>query len=894
MGNANSAIDFEYKISANDYKPVDKIKDSRFGELIQMKNQTTEHVVMMREKIIKDSDSYKKAIEEHVNHMALRHKNLGRVHGFAGADSQEKNKARIYIYFDYLPDTLHSDINAKKLLVAQKGSATKNSNNYFPEASLFKIAADIIDVLEYLQQNSISHGDIKPDSCFRNKSGSIKIMDRKLVGDGTSAFELVKEGNRSFFLTPKAFECIKKGLNEPMEDKYRADVFSLGLTILECATLKPSSQIYDWNNYTINLTLLSNRLIEVKDRYSASFYNLVKGMVRLDEGQRPDFITLKTNLAEDGWINAYATSSPNFTEEDNVPELSSQVLSTNTAEIQTKGFRDSQLTALVSPTNKNSLSLIGNKTFSNNIFSREKSPSIHKPSPGIRQLQTEHSTEDVLTTDRIYNVNKVPQAIGNRSGGTPKGLISQSVSTSLQEMVLSRNQVDRSRESVSSNNIGGHYMNDKFKNKFLKVQGSFSRTSAARQVPQQQVQSPQVSQSSVKVNKTKAIFSDKPEFSKNAPSSTLPDHSVESEASSIMTYQYNYESAPAKKEFCVENLLQEVFQRSAKHSNFELLNKSKSDKPSHAGSRILDSVSRRPSQKPLGGVSPFGKSKLTINCEFNSNNEQSIRENITPFTIPSPKISFKEDDCNSEVTYFAPGVQGKPDAFISNQNSFLEFDSLRPSHRPIVVDVVDNSYEINKFLIDSIVKPEASNKSYGNIGRSPFGKEKNQIFQVQRDQTVYKAVPNVQMQAPINYNNSQPKQNAKSFAKDVSKNGKVGLDTSLEEDLDPIQKEVYTYSKAISTKEEFAPQEGGSNQFNANKFAEEPLDELIEKAIERSRQTYLMTTGGLNGDYKNAAPYSNASESKFSDFLASNNGMNNEQLQPDYENKFAPVSQIES
>ena len=306
MGNSNSVIDFEYKIVASDYKSIHKVKDPRLGELTQLKNNKSGRTVYMKEKLILDSEIYKTRIEEAVDRLTLKHRNLAKVYGFTGADSQEvfkNNKFKIYIYFEYIPENLQKAINTRRVPLGQRASNTKKPGNFFPESELMSIVSQLLDVLEYLQQNSTSHGEIKPEACLLSKEGIIKLLNRSLLYGEVSAFQLVKQGDRSIFLTPIGLEAIKKKQSEPIEDKYKADVFSLGLTILECATLKPSAHVYDWNNYTVNLNMLSARLLEVKDRYSTMFYELLREMLRVQESQRPDFLGLKDMVTDEGRVS---------------------------------------------------------------------------------------------------------------------------------------------------------------------------------------------------------------------------------------------------------------------------------------------------------------------------------------------------------------------------------------------------------------------------------------------------------------------------------------------------------------------------------------------------------------------------------------------------------------
>lgn len=234
-----------------------------------------------------------------------------KLYGFAGEDSKEifSNTYKIYMYFEYVQNDLSKICKRRRdFFTAKKptiGSSRLNLNyQYFEETELLAIANNLIDALEFMQSYGISHGDIRTDTCFISKEGNVKVINRRLVCDERSNFEVARDGNHGVFLTPIAFDTLKKkGSEEPIQDRYKADVFSLGMVLLECATLKRSYQCYDWNNYTVNLNVLSQRLLEVKDRYSDVFYEIIREMVRFDEEKRPDFAILKTYMNHDGAIS---------------------------------------------------------------------------------------------------------------------------------------------------------------------------------------------------------------------------------------------------------------------------------------------------------------------------------------------------------------------------------------------------------------------------------------------------------------------------------------------------------------------------------------------------------------------------------------------------------------
>ena len=134
---------------------------------------------------------------------------------------------------------------------------------------------------------------MRTDAIYVSTNGELKLFDRKLVVNRDSAYEMAKSGDTGAFLTPIEFAALGKNAPEPVHDRYKADVFSLGMTLLELGTFKRSASIYDWNNYTLNMNTLSDRLMELRGRYSSHIYELIREMLRFEDRNRPDFIILK-------------------------------------------------------------------------------------------------------------------------------------------------------------------------------------------------------------------------------------------------------------------------------------------------------------------------------------------------------------------------------------------------------------------------------------------------------------------------------------------------------------------------------------------------------------------------------------------------------------------------
>jgi len=163
--------------------------------------------------------------------------------------------------------------------------------------------------LEYLQTNGISHGDIRPEGCFLTELGNVMICDRKLLYEEDLDLNMQKNSEKHFLFSPALLESLAKPGRRFRENKHKGDVFSLGMTLLECATLRRSTNVYEWSGTpSINFGAIMNRLTDVKNRYSPKLCQIIAEMLKFDENIRPDFIKLKK------WMNgsellAYKTTS---------------------------------------------------------------------------------------------------------------------------------------------------------------------------------------------------------------------------------------------------------------------------------------------------------------------------------------------------------------------------------------------------------------------------------------------------------------------------------------------------------------------------------------------------------------------------------------------------------
>ena len=95
------------------------------------------------------------------------------------------------------------------------------------------------------------------------------------------------------YLSPELMSAYARRDANPAYDVYRADVYSLGMTLLYCASLRdPETLYYNWATSTVSQANIKNSLNEVRNRYSEELVNLISIMLEATPASRPDFLSL--------------------------------------------------------------------------------------------------------------------------------------------------------------------------------------------------------------------------------------------------------------------------------------------------------------------------------------------------------------------------------------------------------------------------------------------------------------------------------------------------------------------------------------------------------------------------------------------------------------------------
>jgi mitogen-activated protein kinase kinase len=118
------------------------------------------------------------------------------------------------------------------------GSIDKLYGNGVPESVLRKITYSTVQGLKTLKdEHNIIHRDVKPTNILINSKGQVKICDFGVSGNLVASFAKTNIGCQSYMAPERISTGSMDAVSNPGGGTYsvQSDIWSLGLTIIECA-----------------------------------------------------------------------------------------------------------------------------------------------------------------------------------------------------------------------------------------------------------------------------------------------------------------------------------------------------------------------------------------------------------------------------------------------------------------------------------------------------------------------------------------------------------------------------------------------------------------------------------------------------------------------------------
>ena len=232
--------------------------------------------------------------------------------------SVQKNKQNLNIVQIYGMTTQQLDITTYALYVLMELGVTdwekeilfkKKKKDYYSEEELLQILSTITKSLSILQQQNISHRDLKPQNILivkdSNGKKNYKLTDfgeAKELLDGEEPTNKQTLRGTEMYMSPILFYALRgrKKVKYVQHNPYKSDVFSLGLCALFAGTLGYDS-IYDVRELKSNISMYVVVEKNLRFKYSDNVINIVSKMLDVDESTRFDFIALQKEFNNIGY-----------------------------------------------------------------------------------------------------------------------------------------------------------------------------------------------------------------------------------------------------------------------------------------------------------------------------------------------------------------------------------------------------------------------------------------------------------------------------------------------------------------------------------------------------------------------------------------------------------------
>lgn len=188
----------------------------------------------------------------------------------------------------------------------------KASKRPFSNHELTTLLYDLVGAGYHLQKLGYAHTALSPDWVALTTTG-YALLDDPLINRERV---LNIENMTHLYLSPEAYKtCKQKQGHASNFCGVKADVFSMGLIILEAGLLRSCSQHYkDRRGEKIDGEALHSNIKEFEYRYNSN--NLLKTTVRrmlsVDPEFRPDFKELKARLPDYKIVKEYFEKTPDF------------------------------------------------------------------------------------------------------------------------------------------------------------------------------------------------------------------------------------------------------------------------------------------------------------------------------------------------------------------------------------------------------------------------------------------------------------------------------------------------------------------------------------------------------------------------------------------------------
>ncbi|KAL4470486.1 hypothetical protein ABPG74_012097 [Tetrahymena malaccensis] len=263
-----------------DFTFVREKKDPRFGDIQIYKEKGTDRYVFLKGHWCGDEENYNQFLRQCNRRIKINHPNVLKMIGFNQHSESQicGDFSKINCYYEYYSLNLEKEL--EKRLPEQK---------YFSEPEIWYLIDSMVNACSFFESNKIYHGDIRPTNVLLTVSGQVKLADNGIVNQSKNGYSKALFDGDAPYLSPLLMNALANKEKRPSHNHFKSDVYSLGMTMLECCTLFKALNFYEYSSCEIRFNLIEDFLQKARLMYSGFLVNLIREMLNREEFQRPTF-----------------------------------------------------------------------------------------------------------------------------------------------------------------------------------------------------------------------------------------------------------------------------------------------------------------------------------------------------------------------------------------------------------------------------------------------------------------------------------------------------------------------------------------------------------------------------------------------------------------------------
>ena len=263
------------------YSLCQEFNDERFGFISLLQSKKLSSSICMKERTEQDP---RRKLKEMSSYLSTLNSAFLTIYNME--INQRSNT--IQVYFE---NCLNEDLS-------KQISRHKQQRTRFSRAELYVVLYSALCGLSCLERNKKTHGYIVPSTLFRICKDVYKMHDNFTITKPRSLYAEALKGQCTRYLAPELVKDLLERKETPSNyNANKADIFSLGMCILEAGLLGIDSDFLHKQSGSFNEIKLEKAMYYFEKAYSGSIVDILKEMLCFNKSKRPSASELLFQLA---------------------------------------------------------------------------------------------------------------------------------------------------------------------------------------------------------------------------------------------------------------------------------------------------------------------------------------------------------------------------------------------------------------------------------------------------------------------------------------------------------------------------------------------------------------------------------------------------------------------